>query len=248
MKKKICSKCKEEKDVCEFYVDKTKTDGYYNCCKECKKTYLNERKDKQKEYLKSWRLNNPNYSKEYRQNNPTYTKKYYQNNRDTLLSRVKKHYLLNKEKNLEKYRKLSKKYYENNKEQRLEYRKKYSENNRDKRNEYIKNKKLSNPIFHLSHTIRNRLRNFLRTKNLDKNNKTFEIIGCSPIFLKEHLQKQFTENMSWDNYGTNGWHIDHIIPLSSANTEEDLYKLCHYTNLQPLWAKDNLQKSNKICK
>jgi hypothetical protein len=57
-------------------------------------------------------------------------------------------------------------------------------------------------------------------------------------------EEKFTEGMSWDN--KNEWHIDHIIPLSSAQTEEELYKLCHYTNLQPLWAEDNLRKSNKI--
>mgnify|MGYP002132731409 FL=1 len=49
--------------------------------------------------------------------------------------------------------------------------------------------------------------------------------------------------MTWDNYGD--WHIDHIIPLNSAQTEEDLYKLCHYSNLQPLWALDNLKKGSK---
>ena len=52
--------------------------------------------------------------------------------------------------------------------------------------------------------------------------------------------------MSWDNYGLYGWHIDHIVPLSNAKTEDDFYKLCHYTNLQPLWSLDNLKKSNKI--
>ena len=54
------------------------------------------------------------------------------------------------------------------------------------------------------------------------------------------------EGMSWDNYGYYGWHIDHIIPLSFAKTEEETYKLCHYTNLQPLWANDNLTKGKKL--
>lgn len=68
--------------------------------------------------------------------------------------------------------------------------------------------------------------------------------GCSPEFLKEHLERQFVEGMTWEN--RNEWHIDHIIPLSSAKTEDELYELCHYTNLQPLWAEDNLKKSNKV--
>lgn len=75
--------------------------------------------------------------------------------------------------------------------------------------------------------------------------KTFDIVGCSPEFLKEYLEKQFTEGMSWELMGHH-IHIDHITPLSSASTEEELYKLCHYTNLQPLWAQENLSKGNKI--
>jgi hypothetical protein len=85
---------------------------------------------------------------------------------------------------------------------------------------------------------------FLKVKNIRKKNKTFEIVGCSPQFLKEHLEKQFVNGMTWEN--RNEWHIDHITPLSSAKTEEELYKLCHYTNLQPLWAEENLKKGNKI--
>jgi len=59
-----------------------------------------------------------------------------------------------------------------------------------------------------------------------------------------YIEKQFTKGMSWKNHGE--WHIDHIIPLSSAKTEKELYELCHYTNLQPLWKTDNLSKNNKI--
>ena len=79
---------------------------------------------------------------------------------------------------------------------------------------------------------------------MKKNNKTFNMIGCSPEFLKEHLEKQFVDGMNWENRGD--WHIDHILPLSSAQNEDEIYKLCHYTNLQPLWAEDNIKKSNKI--
>ena len=93
--------------------------------------------------------------------------------------------------------------------------------------------------------MRSRLNIFLKTKGVRKTNKTFDIVGCSPEFLKEYIENKFTEGMSWVLMGKH-IHIDHIIPLSSAKTEEDVYKLCHYTNLQPLWAEDNLKKSSKI--
>jgi hypothetical protein len=70
------------------------------------------------------------------------------------------------------------------------------------------------------------------------------MLGVSyPEFIS-YFERLFVEGMSWDNHGE--WHIDHIIPLSSVNTEEELIKLCYYTNLQPLWAEDNLKKGSKI--
>lgn len=83
-----------------------------------------------------------------------------------------------------------------------------------------------------------------QVKKITKNNTTFELVGCSPQELKIHLEQKFIYGMSWDNQGE--WHIDHIIPLSSAETEEELYKLCHFTNLQPMWALDNIKKGSKI--
>jgi hypothetical protein len=99
-------------------------------------------------------------------------------------------------------------------------------------------------VFHLINKIRCRLRKYLITRNITKRNRTFDIVGCTPDFLKEYLEKQFKDGMSWEN--KNEWHIDHVIPLSSATSEEELYKLCHYTNLQPLWAEENIKKGNKI--
>jgi hypothetical protein len=78
----------------------------------------------------------------------------------------------------------------------------------------------------------------------NKSKSTKEIIGIELDELKIYLETLFVDGMTWDNYGS--WHIDHIIPLSSAKNEEELIKLCHYTNLQPLYAIDNIIKSNKI--
>lgn len=137
-----------------------------------------------------------------------------------------------------------KKYRESNPEKNKNRRKKYYENNKDKHKEYFLNRRNTDPMFKLTDNIRRRLNFFLKKENIKKTNKTFDIIGCEPKFLREHLEKQFTDGMSWDNYGS--WHIDHIIPLSSANNSEEMNKLCHYSNLQPLWAYDNLRKGNKI--
>jgi len=244
MEKKICSKCKEEKEVCEFYTDKSKIDGYYSSCKECKITYSKTRVDENTQYLKIWRMNNPDYNKQFLEKNPDYVKNYYKNNKTKMIESVKKHYNKNRDSILPKKRNSSLKYYYENIDIIKEKNKEYNKNNREKRNIYISNRKKNDPIYRLSHNIRNRVRTFLITKNITKNNPTFNIIGCSPEFLKEHLERKFTEGMSWGNQGK--WHIDHIIPLSSAKTEEEIYKLCHYTNLQPLWAEDNLKKSDKM--
>lgn len=159
----------------------------------------------------------------------------------------------NKEKNNERRRQI---YWENHEKELIRAKKKH-EKNKEKETEYrkISRKEISkkmkiryhnDDIFKIKTNIRNRMRLFLRKNNITKLNKTFEIVGCSPQELKEHLEKQFTEEMSWKNYGFYGWHIDHKIPLDFGKTKNEIYKLCHYTNLQPLWATENLKKSNKL--
>jgi hypothetical protein len=99
--------------------------------------------------------------------------------------------------------------------------------------------------------MRTRIKEFLKIKNITGKNNTFKYVGCTPNELKLHLEKQFHNNprtnepMTWMNWTIDGWHIDHIIPLDQGKNEEDAKKLCHYTNLQPMWAKENLEKSNK---
>jgi hypothetical protein len=205
METKICSKCKEDKDVCEFRKDKQKKDGLYSSCKKC---------------LKKIRENNIDYCL-------MLSKKWYNDNR-------------------EKSNNLSSTWMKNNPEKVKLIQKNWEQKNRKHRNQYSVNKRNQDPIIKLTETVRNRLRSFLLLRTIVKQNKTFEIVGCSPQFLKEYLEKKFTEGMSWDNHGLYGWHIDHIIPLSSVSTGEEIYKLCHYTNLQPLWATDNLKKGSKL--
>jgi len=230
METKVCSKCKENKNICEFGKLKSSKDGYRYFCKKCRnnieKTYEG---DNVLERKKKWRNNNKEKIKNH-----------YQETKQTILDYQKKY----REENLGKIKERKKKYYNINKKEILDKNKIYRKNTKNIRNIYESKKKKNDPIYSLLCGMRSRLCNYLKMCGITKKNKTFDIVGCSPEFLKEHLETQFTDGMSWDNRSE--WHIDHIIPLSSAKTEDELYKLCHYENLQPLWAEDNLKKSNKI--
>lgn len=99
-------------------------------------------------------------------------------------------------------------------------------------------------LLKLKFNIRNLIRMSFKNLGYNKKSKTFEILGCTSQEFYEHITLQFLNGMSWDN--RNLWHIDHIIPISLAKTEEEVIKLNHYTNLRPLWAIDNIRKSNKL--
>jgi hypothetical protein len=153
----------------------------------------------------------------------------------------------NKEKieRLNKWRKENPEKVKSAQEKWKEYNKKWKANNSEKVKESRK-KYNQNPKTKITESVRRRIKKYMLIKNITKKNKTFEIVGCTPDELKLHLERLFVEGMSWNNYGFYGWHIDHKIPLSSANTEEELLSLCHFSNLQPLWAQDNLKKGTSF--
>ena len=152
--------------------------------------------------------------------------------------------------------KTCKKYYVKNKEKIKTYQKQYHQVNkavirnkaRKQANKYKKDRRKTDIYYKLTENLRHRVWNCLKLKHGSKNQKTMDLVGCSPDQLKTYLEKKFTDGMTWDNYGFYGWHIDHIIPCDSFDlTDPSQQKICfHYTNLQPLWAKDNFQKGNKI--
>ncbi len=131
-----------------------------------------------------------------------------------------------------------------NKEKYKEVRKDWKKNNiiklRKYSNEWFKKRKQIDPLFKMKCNLRSLMCHSFRYKNFVKKSKILEMLGCDYIFFKAYIESKFTENMSWENI-----HIDHIKPLFLANTEEEVIKLNHYTNLQPLFAKDNLIKNKK---
>lgn len=112
-------------------------------------------------------------------------------------------------------------------------------------NKKAKLKNKNNPLDILKRSLRGRIYDWCKNKNIKKNNSLAKILGISFIDFKIYIENQFDQNMNWNNYGKY-WHIDHIKPLCLAKTEDEMYKLNHYTNLQPLEALENLRKSSKF--
>ena len=218
---KTCTKCKVEKELTEFNKDKTRHDGFQYTCKKCVKDYRLKNKKTINQYSKHYRLINSDKikksSKEYYDENKYKFKEYRTNNIDKIKNSDKEYRIKNKEKIKEYYSK-----------------------NKKRINEYRKIKRNSNPLYKLSCNIRRRILSSL--KNKTKN--TCNILGCTIEEFKLHLENKFVDGMTWDNQGE--WHLDHIYPVSLAKDEEELIRLNHYTNFQPLWALDNIRKSNKI--
>jgi len=152
------------------------------------------------------------------------------------ISEYRKNY---RKRNKDKIREYNKKYYQE-----------YAKNNKDKinnrRKKNRKKRRKSDPKFVITQRLRCRLRCALAGES--KSAPTLSLLGCSVEYLVKHLENQFTDGMNWDNYGLYGWHIDHIKPCASFDLtkEEEQRKCFHYTNLQPLWAKDNYAKGDKI--
>lgn len=213
-------KCKK----CDIIKDSNSFRTYRNSCKDCEREYKRIRYKENKEIIKKC------------------SKKYYENNKDKCREKGKEYY--KKYKNSEKYKLERKEYYENNKEEIKEKKRDYIKRNRDKinkrQNKYRSNRLKNDIKFKLTINIRNTIYNSLYYSGYTKESKTFEILGCSFEEFKSYLESKFEKWMNWNNHGlyngkfNYGWDIDHIIPLSSAKTEEDVINLNHFSNLQPL--------------
>jgi hypothetical protein len=197
-----------------------------------------------------------------KENNPEKLRKEYQREyRVKNKEQVKEKRLLWYHKNKESINKKATEFKKNNPDKIKGYRKKHHEINKEKRNQYgikkrkenpeyfrkyEKNRRETNPLYKLKKNVQSRIRCSINRGGFKKNGKTEIILGIDYETFKKHLERQWEPWMSWDNYGkykkdtfNYGWDIDHIIPTSSAKTEEELYKLNHYTNLKPLCSKVN---------
>lgn len=237
---KICTSCNIKKGLDEFSKQKLGKYGVRSTCKVCTKIK---------------------------------TKVYYDNNLEKELKRGKKFYYDNIEeerkrsrdyrtKNLDKSSESKDNWRKNN----PNYDKEYKLKHKSYINERNKKRKKNNVLFKLSCVSRSMVSNSLRKNGYSKTSKTNELLGCSFKEFKSHIEEQWSlENnlndndngyawMNWSNYGTpnnkkwgknKNWELDHIIPLSSAKTEDELIRLLHYSNVQPLCTNKNRSLGNK---
>tara|TARA_R110000822_G_scaffold90547_2_gene209342 strand:- start:207 stop:812 length:606 start_codon:yes stop_codon:yes gene_type:complete len=159
------------------------------------------------------------------------------------------------DKNSEKVKQKAREYHKANSGDIKVKQKEYREENKEQARMYFSNRRAVDPLFKLSGDCRNMLNKVFKRFGYKKSSKTKEVLGCSFEELTKHLEAKFEDWMNWDNKAgrthatelNKSWDIDHVIPLSSATTLEEVIRLSHYTNLQPLCSfKNRYLKKNKI--
>lgn len=214
--------------------------------KEYQKKYRIEHKNIAKKYMHKYRIENKlelknKQHKKYVKSKTKIiqkSKKYYQEHREKCIERMKKYY----NKNRTKLKKQVKEYNKSHKEEKRKYNYKYRKINIEKIREHHKNRLRNDIKYRLVYYLRIRILDLLRGKT--KSKQTLQLLGCSVKQLQHHLESKFQSGMTWENHSLDGWHIDHIRPCASFDLSkpEEQCKCFHYTNLQPLWAEDNLSK------
>jgi hypothetical protein len=223
---KRCTICGKSKPHSDFHRQASRSDGYANWCKPCKSErkrmdYANN-KQATIERVAGYRAKHPDRVAATK-------RRCYEAKKEQYLDRCRERYRANRERVLE----VCAEYRRKNKAQKARWERKY-----------VRERMQVDPLFRMTYAVRNRIFYAMRRKGYTKQSRTREIIGCDWEQLSAHIEGQFLDGMTWDNYGE--WHIDHIVPLASASTAQEMEALCHYRNLRPLWAGDNIRKGAKL--
>lgn len=264
---KICSKCKIEKQKENFYKNKKAKDGLQHECKNCRKEYLEEyykenkerisQKAKEyyeenkeqlkkniKEYKKENREKISQKNKEYRIENIEQIKEYRKQNIEKINQREKEYCDKNRERIIQRKRN----FYQNNRTRLLEQQRQFRQDNKEifnkRQREYVKERRKNNPNLRIAHSLRTSTRSGIIGQGGVKSASTEKLLGCTWEEARIHIEKQFVDGMSWENYPE--WEIDHIRPLMSFDLTdpEQQRQACHYSNLQPMWAAENRSKGS----
>lgn len=223
---KRCTICGKSKALTEFHRQASRPDGFGNWCKPCKserkRAQYRETAEAVKARVAAYRLANPEKAAQAKRES-------YAKRRDYYVAKNRDRYQSNRE---------AVRLYG------IGYRAKNREAKAARDRAYVAERMKVDTMFRLTYAARNRIFYAMRRKGFSQSGKTRELLGFDWGTLRAHLEARFTDGMTWDNYGE--WHVDHIVPLASAETAKQLHALCHYTNLQPLWAADNIRKGAKL--
>jgi hypothetical protein len=236
---KTCSKCRELKGTNEFPRHARQKDGFGSCCKTCKHVIDAAYREKNREVLRQ-------KQREMVAARPGYYAEVYARNPELQKERVAQWAAANPEKRREIHRKFR----EGNPDYYRDWKNRDPERYKQIQKRAYRKKQA---------TARGKLENSIKVavhKGLTRGAKggrgTFYLLGYTVDELKTHLEKQFSDGMTWNNYGLHGWHVDHEIPLSVHNYETpddpDFKRAWALSNLQPMWGPDNIRKSAKLTK
>lgn len=237
---KTCTKCKESKPRSEFHNCSSKRDGKFSACKECRNSRNREYAEKvghAELYRRAVRKN----PEAYRQK----TAEYYRANRDEIKARTKEWSKANPERKKQN----SARHYAENRETYIQKAAEWARDNKKRRTEicmgYMRRMCKENPKeFVAVQTSRKMLARVLGSTGRKKRGRTFDALGYNRQQFEQHIESLFEEGMSWSNHGE--WHIDHIIPVSELVRcgVTDPAKINALPNLRPMWAAENMAKSD----
>lgn len=219
---KICKRCNISKELTDYNFQNKKHNILEKYCKSCRK------EDKKRYYANNTEAaceKSRQYYKNNKEKKREYGEQYRKNNKESLDKKNKEYRILNAHRKNEKQ-------------------KEYNRKNKEKVNEYVRNRFRADQEFKILCNLRNRVRGAIKRRAGQKAFGSMELLGCDIQFVIKYLESKFQPGMTWENHGVHGWHIDHIRPCASFDlTDAEQQRICfHYTNLQPLWAEDNLAK------
>lgn len=241
---RVCTKCGESKALEHFAPRKDRGDGVLSTqCRTCtnasRNAYRKANPERTKEVQKRCRLNNleerrerdRKYNAENKERRRLYMKWYRETFPDKIKEASKAWFLANREHALEK----SKIHYHANK---------HKEHVKERARTLKRVRRQTDPVYAMRCRVSRLISIGITSGGYTKKSKTQDILGCTWLEFKSHIERQFLKGMSWDNRSE--WELDHIVPMSTAKTEQEVFRLNHHTNLRPLWKSENKSKSNKI--
>lgn len=208
-------------------------------------------KEERNAYMKEWRKKNKEkikaQNKKYRETHKEEIKATHKEWRDKNRERLNEQQKARYKENPQMFKDSKARYIASHEEQVKESRARYKAENRQKCTDYQRTKRQTDPIYRFRSSFVHLMSLYRKRTGYTGGKGTWEMVGCDFETFLVHIQSQFEEGMTMENYGHGEgcWNIDHIIPISAAKTDEDVERLNHYTNLRPMWAVDNYKKSKK---